>query len=67
VTDVRAHVDANTAVEVGEEVAEAPTPERDAGRERVGRHALDAAEHREEPAEVLGPARREREAAVAGE
>ena len=54
VTDVRADVDADAAVEAGEEIAEGPAPERDAGRERVRRHAFDAAQHRQQPAEVLG-------------
>ena len=50
-----------------EEGAEAAALERDAGRERVGVHALDAGERVQEPLEVLAARRREREPAVAGD
>jgi len=64
-THVHADVHPDAAFEVGEELADGAAGERHTREERVGGHALDAAQHREEPRQVLGPARREREAAVA--
>ncbi len=67
VAHVGADVHADAALEPVEEGAEATAPVGDALGERVGRHALDPAEHLQQPRDVLGLRRREGEPAVAGE
>jgi hypothetical protein len=65
VTDVRAHVHGDAAVERVQELAEAAARPAETLRERVGRHALHPRQHLREPAHVLALGGREREAAVA--
>ena len=67
VPDVGGHVHTDAAFEAVEEVAERAAREVDAGRQRVGRHPLDPAEHEHQPRDVVGAGRGEGEPAVPGE
>ena len=64
VPDEEARVGCERAVDAVEVVAERRPVPRHTGRERGGRHALDAGEHVQEVVAVLRPQRRDREAAV---
>ena len=67
VAHIGSHVDADATVEPVEEVGERPTAEGDTLDQRIGRHALDTAEHLQQPPHVVGLGRREGEPAVAGQ